>query len=427
MLPSSAVEAEQTAGVKVWSPAARVAYRFGFCYLGLYSLIIFANVEEHLPYERLWQAIVPWVGAHILHLQKPITYFPTGSGDKASDWLLLLCHIVLSVVATVVWSLVDRRRANYERLDEWLRVALRYAVAFTLFSYGATKVVPLQFPAPSLARLLEPLGEFSPMGLLWTFIGASTSYNFFAGVAEIGPAVLLLFRRTSTLGALLSAAVMANVAMLNFAYDVPVKLLASHLVLISLYLAAPDAMALWRFFVANQRAALIKVTPHFQVRRWRVAGSVLKAAVIAYVLISTIIGVMDGRKQYGSLAPKSPLYGIWNVEEYSSDSRLVPASLNEPARWRYFISDYPQYSSVRLMDNSAKGFGVKYDVPERTITGQGGAAITLKWSRPDAEHLVLDGTVDGHRITAKCTRVDETKTALRNRGFHWVSEYPFNR
>jgi len=118
-----------------WHPLTRVAFRFAFCYLGLYSLITLSNVEDYLPYEKLWHGIVPWVGAHILHLSQPITYFTSGSGDKTSDWVLLFCHLVISVAATAIWTVLDRRK-EYATLDEWLRVLLRFAVAWTMVLYG---------------------------------------------------------------------------------------------------------------------------------------------------------------------------------------------------------------------------------------------------------------------------------------------------
>ncbi len=54
-------------------------------------------------------------------------------------------------------------------------------------------------------------------------MGYSTPYNVFTGLVETVPAMLLFFRRTATLGALLLVAVLANVVMLNLCYDVPVE------------------------------------------------------------------------------------------------------------------------------------------------------------------------------------------------------------
>jgi hypothetical protein len=71
--------------------------------------------------------------------------------------------------------------------------------------YGAAKVFKSQFPDPPASRLLEPLGEMSPMGLLWSFMGASEAYTVFGGLAETIPAILLMFGRTTLLGALAAA------------------------------------------------------------------------------------------------------------------------------------------------------------------------------------------------------------------------------
>ena len=40
------------------------------------------------------------------------------------------------------------------------------ATAATMVTYGMIKAIPLQMPAPPLTRLLEPFGNFSPMGVL---------------------------------------------------------------------------------------------------------------------------------------------------------------------------------------------------------------------------------------------------------------------
>jgi hypothetical protein len=410
----------------VWHALTRVGFRFAFCYLGLYCLITLNNVDEHLAYDRLWHGIVPWVGQHVLHLSTAITYFPSGSGDKMSDWVLLLCHLVISVVATFVWTLFDGRQ-EYRALNEWLRVALRFCAGWTMVVYGAVKVVKLQFPDPSLGRLLEPLGDFSPMGLLWTFMGYSVPYNFFAGVCELF-GVFLFFRRTTTLGALLTAAVMSNVVMLNFAYDVPVKLLSAHVVVMCFYLAAPDMRALFDFFVRNRAAAPVPVRPPFVSKRWRIAAGIAKTLFLGYIFIGSAMEIRQGVPQYGSGAPKSPLYGIWDVEEFVRDGQTLPPLLTDQTRWKRFVTQRPNGVSLRGMDDSTKGYEVRFDVPKSAIIGTDPKApLTLTWSRPDADHLTLTGTVDGHQVSARMKRMDESKSNLLGRGFHWVSERPFNR
>ncbi|MFY9224894.1 MAG: hypothetical protein WAQ98_19635, partial [Blastocatellia bacterium] len=71
-----------------------------------------------------------------------------------------------------------------------------------------------------LDRLIQPFGDASPMGLAWTFMGASYSYNFFAGMGEMLAGFLLIFPQTATLGALVAIGVISNIVMLNFSYDI---------------------------------------------------------------------------------------------------------------------------------------------------------------------------------------------------------------
>lgn len=55
-------------------------------------------------------------------------------------------------------------------------------------------MIPTQFPTPTADKLMQPYGESSPMGILWTFMGSSTAYTIFAGTAgEVLAAIPLLF------------------------------------------------------------------------------------------------------------------------------------------------------------------------------------------------------------------------------------------
>jgi len=106
---------------------------------------------------------------------------------------------------------------------------------FKTRSYGFSKVFPLQMQL-SLPDMVERWGDFSPMGALWSFMGASKPYTILAGSAEALAGLLFLFHRTTLLGAMISFGVMFDVAALNYCYDVPVKLYSTNLVLISVFL-----------------------------------------------------------------------------------------------------------------------------------------------------------------------------------------------
>src|SRR6185295_10228362 len=265
--PAGVGQEEEPRNVPVhWGLAKRLLFRFVCSYFFLY---IFPFPLDYVPYvgvatgwyQNLWHAIAPWVGRQVFGVE--ITVFTNGSGDTTYDYLVAFCYAVLAATAALVWTLLDRKRANYARLHEWLRIYVRFFLAASMVSYGAYKVFPSQFPAPPLDRLLQPIGDASPMGILWTFIGASKAYEFFSGAAEMLGGLLLLGRRTTLLGALVCIGVVGNVVMLNFSYDVPVKLYSSHLLLMAVFLILPDLRRLANLFLFNRAAEPAAIRPLF--------------------------------------------------------------------------------------------------------------------------------------------------------------------
>jgi uncharacterized membrane protein YphA (DoxX/SURF4 family) len=86
--------------------------------------------------------------------------------------------------------------------------------------------------------------------VVWAFYGYSPVYGRFTGLYELLPALLLLSRRTATLGALALFAVSLNITVMDFAYGYPmVKYFALAYTLLCLFLVAQDrdrlAAAFW--------------------------------------------------------------------------------------------------------------------------------------------------------------------------------------
>jgi len=196
--------------------------------------------------------MVLWVGKHVLRVHREIPTAFTGSGDRTFDYVLLFCVFVLAVLVTLIWSILDRRSNEYNRLAGWLYIYVRYVLVCSMFVYGLSKVIKLQFQFPPSHWLVETYGEASPMRLLWAFMGYSTPYTVFSGAAETLGAILLCFRRTTLLGALVLTPVLTNVALLNFCYDVPVKIYSAHLLLSAIYLVGPDLRHLADALVLNR-------------------------------------------------------------------------------------------------------------------------------------------------------------------------------
>ena len=202
---------EEEAPMERWTALTLVAFRFCFVYLSLYtfssqiitSLLPLPDVD--LPdLSTPLQPLVSWVAAHIFHIKTAVSFQNTGSGDKLCDWLLNFCVLAIAIIATLIWSVIDRKRETYAGLYRWFRLFIRISLAGQMFAYGFAKAVPLQMPFPFLNRLLEPFGHFSPMGVLWSAIGASPAYEIFTGCVETLAGVLLIIPRTVVPGALLA-------------------------------------------------------------------------------------------------------------------------------------------------------------------------------------------------------------------------------
>ena len=443
MQPKAKLESEplerpqpQSTATPKWNLGHRLTFRFIFAYFVLYlfpsplsEISLFDPIVE--KYESIWHKIVPWVAKHILHLSYDITVFSTGSGsgDTTYDYVKVVCFILLATAGTVIWSAIDRNRTSYPRLHQWLRVYVRFTLAATMIGYGSFKVFQSQFPSPPLDRMVQSFGDASPMGLLWTFMGASKPYNLFIGLAEIAGGVLLITPWTAALGSLICFTVMCNVFMLNMCYDVPVKLYSFNLLLLSVFLIYPELKRLINFFVLNRVTQPADIRPLF-VRRWKNRAAVVVAILfIAFSLGSSLWTSYGDYKIFAR--EKSPLYGIWIVDELKIDGEIKPALVTDETRWRRAIFDLPEWFTFQLMDGSRQRFRLDLDLEKKSMSltrfDDPSWKADFVVERQGTNALELQGTFDGKQVQAKLSRPTDQSFLLTSRGFHWINEYPFNR
>ncbi len=420
----------QNDSTREWGPAKRLLFRFTFAYFALY---VFPFPVNGIPlvfqgYADLWDAPVRWVGARVFGVD--ITVRPNGSGDTTWNYVQVFCFLVLASAATLAWTLLDRKRGSYPRLFQGLRVWVRYYLASVMFLYGVVKVIPTQFPPPTLDRLVQPFGDASPMGLLWTFMGASTGYNFFTGCGELLGGLLLTTRRTTLLGALVCVGVLSNIVALNFCYDVPVKLFSCHLLLMAFFLIAPDLRRLADLFLLGRVAGPFEFRPFLPGWKWTGrAAAVLRTLLVAGWLGVSVHESYDFWRQRTDPAARSVLYGIWEVENFKVDGR--PLDRGDPGRWKRVIFDFPSMLALQHANDSRERYRLALDADARTLTltrfDDKEWKSVLTYAGPDDSALSLKGTFGGKEVQANLRRADEKTFRLVSRGFHWVNEYPFNR
>ncbi|MGB8540615.1 MAG: hypothetical protein WCD49_03160 [Candidatus Acidiferrales bacterium] len=395
---------------------------------------MFTNPEIDVPDpSTLWpmRQIIFWTAAHIFRVARPLVYTGSGSGDKTFDWVAAFCLLIFALLTTLFWSLLDRGRENYVTLHKWFRVGIRFALVSQMFSYGLAKAVPLQMPFPFLTKLVEPFGNFSPMGVLWSSVGAAPAYEIFAGCAELLAGILLIFPRTTLPGALVCLIDSAYIFTLNMTYDVPVKLFAFHLILMSLFLLVPEFSRLVDFFLLNRAAEPSAQPALFRTRRANRIALAVQIVIGMWLVGINAYGSWSEWHTFGAGRPKSALYGIWSVEQLSIDGQTRSPLLTDYDRWRRVIFDFPERVSFQRMDDSYAGYGASINANDKTLALTKGDDKNWKadfhFQRAAQEQLTMDGNMDGRAIHMQLQLVDRNKFLLVSRGFHWIQEYPYNR
>jgi hypothetical protein len=280
---------------------------FAFCYLILYhGPFALSSIPGLSILAKLYMQMWAFVIASLAHVD-PIPVHTANNGDTPFGYIRQAVDISIALAAGIVWTLLDRRKPNTIALRGWLHLLARYVLALSLFSYAMAKVIPTQFIHLQNRQLNETYGQSSPMGLLWNFMGFSTAYTIFGGLAELVPAALLIFRRTALAGALLSFAVLLNVVMLNLCYDVPVKLYSINLLFLSTTLILPESQRLFRFFMLNQPTSPSNLRePAVSNSRLQWLAMGLKFGILTFVVFHSVSSSIVSHRKYASLAPPRP-------------------------------------------------------------------------------------------------------------------------
>ena len=425
--------------------------RFSVAYWLLYSLPapfvsvlpFIGNQISQLHASWVDQA-VRWTALRVLGLEQ-VLVAPHGSGDTTYSYVNVLLCFVLAIAVAIVWTLIDRRRTDYRVSKDLLRSYLRYVLAFTLLSYGLAKVgsVYNQFPEVGTYQLTKTYGDSSPMNLLWTFMGASRPYTMFAGLGEVVGALLLIWRRTTVLGAMVAFGVMFNVMMMNFCYDVPVKQYSIHLVCMALYLLLPEAGRLSNVLLWNRPTNPANLLPPYAGLRTIWVQRVVKAALILMGICMPVYRTISLEWQHTKKPIDPPgFFGWYEVDEYKCNGEIVPPVITDLSVWRKIaLEREPNIMgggtgtkdtlTINLMGSGVLWADVKISDDQKTLTVNNFGSVVvpseLKVSQPDDQTLLLTGKIARGEIEVKLRRRGQDKYLLTGRGFRWINEVPFNR
>jgi hypothetical protein len=376
----------------IWKPYQKVAFRIAFLFF-----VIMAIPENPQWYTQLFN--FDWMSLHYRDLYDIARFQPSFSRSPGYygylEWLIILG---VAVVGGIIWSLLDRNRKEYNVLYYWLTVIVRYRAAIGIIGFAFTKVLPVQMPYPSTGILNTNFGDLTAQKIYWLSISIVPWYQVFAGIVELSAGVLLLFRKTAILGAIILFGALGDIVYVNFAYDGGVHVYSSYFVLFAAFLIAKEIPKIYNLFIREQYTVPTDFNLHFKDKWLNTTRYVLKSGVIIlflfvffYIQLNNFL--YDPYKQPAAKGV-SKLRGYYQVSEFRINNQLIPDSPLDSVRWqdvtfeKWTTLTYKQRKPVSL-DLSNGGGSPMRDI-NRTfeIAGVGGGRRVFYYEADTINHIL---------------------------------------
>jgi hypothetical protein len=343
--------------------------------------------------------------------------------DNFLNWAIIL---VIALLGSVLWSRSTYKNVDYDKLYYWLRVVVRYRLAIGIIGYGFIKFFPLQAPFPSISNLNTSYGDFTDWKIFSMSLGITPGYEAFLGGIEILAGLLLFFRQTATIGAIIILIFTGNVFISNLAYQGGEYVYASYLISFALFVLWFDAQRIYKLISLEQPTEPNRFKPFFTVQTQKIR-LVLKSVIIFFFVFlygfKTYSGLHHDPYQFPKAGGLGGAVGIYNVTEFKINGQVRPYNPADPIRWKDVVFerwatisirsnrpvriDSANYEQLFAQDKDRNyelaGSGGRHyysyviDTVHKTLllenknTHYKSERLTLSYSRPDTSTIVLSG------------------------------------
>jgi len=316
----------------VWKSYQKIAFRIAFIFFVLMTI-----PENPQWYTQFFQ--FDWTSLHYRDLYDVARFQPMfirGGGYYGyAEWLVLFA---VAIVGGLIWTAADKKRKEYNVLYYWLTVIVRYRAAIGIIGFAFTKVLPVQMPYPSTGILNTNFGDLTAQKIYWLSISVVPWYQVFAGIVELSAGVLLFFRKTATLGAIILFGALGDIVYVNFAYDGGVHVYSSYFVLFALFLLAKDIPKIYNLFILERYTVPVNFDIEIREKWLRITRVALKSGVIVlflfvffYIQLNNFL--YDPYKQPAAKGI-SKLRGYYQVSEFRINNQVIPYSPQDSLRWQ---------------------------------------------------------------------------------------------
>lgn len=261
-----------------------------------------------------------------------------GERSWLSDYSSWGNALAIAVVVGLIWSLFDRKRADYNVLYYWLTVVVRFRAAIGIIGFGFTKLFPTQMPYPSLGLLNTDFGDFTAQKIYWLSVGIVPWYQVFGGIVEVLAGLLLFYKKTATYGAILLIGALGDITFVNYSYDGGVHVYAFYFVLLGILVIAADVPRLYNLLIRERYTVPHFYYPDYSRPAYKYTRFALKGlAILIFFVLLTYTEVInfkyDPYKQ-PSTAGLPTLRGNYNVTEFRLNGQSIPYSPVDSVRWK---------------------------------------------------------------------------------------------
>lgn len=340
------------------------------------------------------------------------------SSDSTSLYVLGLILFILALIASIVLHFTGKCERFAQSALPFARKVICYYLALQLFKYGFDKIFKAQFYIPEPNTLYTPFGMMSKDILYWSTMGVSRSYSIFLGIAEVIPAILLLFSRTRAAGLLLATIVLLNIVAVNMSFDISVKLYSLFLLFLSLAALAPHIRALISFFISRKPGMITHDTPLLPRRIFLKAS--LKTFITAIILLEALHPYFASGSWNDDNASRPYLHGAWQVERVIMHGDTLESAKHPVKRFFFHRRGYLIFQGP---GDAMRDYKAEIDSIGSAITL---TDYNLHRTRLPYSHNKADSTIrivymqDNKKFTIEAKQVDWRKLPALRDPFHWT-------
>lgn len=327
--------------------------------------------------------------------------------DSFINWGIVA---LIALAGAVAWSFADKSSIEYNKLSYWIRVIVRYRLAVGILVYGFIKFFPIQAPWPSISNLNTNYGDFNRWKLFSLSLGIVPNYQSFLGLVEIITGGLLLFRKTSTIGAFIIIIFTGNVFMSNLAYEGGEYIYSLYLISFALFLLIFDLQRIISLLILQKPTIPNRFKPVPTVNWQRYTRLALKTFFIFFFVVlygfKTRSGLQKGLTLYPITKGLSNTAGLYNVTSFNINHENIPYSKTSAIRWQDVV--FEKWNTISIKSNRP----VILDTSNTTTI-----------NKQDKDRLYeLQGSAGRHYYSYQADSINHVLT-LRNRNKNYENDY----